>query len=249
VSKRFKEKLCAYCGASGSSSTSDHVLARAFFFKEDRSNLPQVPACLTCNNRKSELEHYVSSTLLIGSQHADGDRYRQEMVRPRLDKNLKLRSQLRVDHPPQLVKVAGLCRFMHAVTINAAKVTELLQLIVRGLYHHHFGKPLDPDWYPDVTMLHPDHEAAMWAQIQCYFPPGTERVGANLGRASFLYSGIRSPGHAGFSAWKLAWHGCIPLHGRDGSGADYWWAITRPTQAAVERAKPRRQALGPGSVV
>jgi len=46
ASKRYKRKDCAYCGAPKASTAPDHVVAREFFFEEDRANLPQVPARL-----------------------------------------------------------------------------------------------------------------------------------------------------------------------------------------------------------
>jgi hypothetical protein len=54
---KFRGRGCVYCGAEAD--TSDHTIGRRFFLVERRDNLPQVPACCRCNNRKSELECYL----------------------------------------------------------------------------------------------------------------------------------------------------------------------------------------------
>ena len=113
TSKRYMGKPCAYCGVDGSSSTVDHVIAKSFFFEEDRANLPQVPACKKCNNDKSGLEHYATAALLTGTKHVEGDRYRQEEVAPRITKNRKLQMELGINNPPIWIKVDSIVQPMH----------------------------------------------------------------------------------------------------------------------------------------
>ena len=55
MSKKFKGKLCVYCG-TGESETADHVVAREFFPETHRDGLPKVPACKACNAAKAALE-------------------------------------------------------------------------------------------------------------------------------------------------------------------------------------------------
>lgn len=244
ASKRYKGKDCAYCGKPGCSTTNDHVVARSFFLDSERGsglNIPQVPACERCNNEKSKLEEYVGSTLLIGSRHPEASRYLREQVRPRLDRNQKRRRELNIDAPPVLTKVNGILQPVHAIRIDADKLIRLLQLIVRGLYRHHYGKSLPHEFTPDVSMFRPEAEASMWASVSHIFPPEVPRINCNLGRGSFIYSGMQSPANEGFTVWKIGFHGQIPLHGEDGS-ADYWWCMTRPTSEAVAatEAKPSK---------
>ena len=175
ASKRYKGKDCSYCGKPGSSSTNDHVVAKMFFLDSERNShleLPQVPACASCNLEKSKLENYVGSALLIGSQHPEGNRYRQEKVAPRLEKNRKLRNALDIDAPPQWVMVNGVLQQMHVVKIDAKQTNCLLGMIVRGLYRYHYGKVLPAEMAPDVTMFRPENEAVMWSAVSAYFPPG-----------------------------------------------------------------------------
>lgn len=239
--KRYKGKDCAYCGGHGISTEGDHVVARAFFFEEDRDCLPQVPSCESCNNTKSALEHYASAALMAGTNHIEGNRYRQEMVRPRLRKNRKLERDLGIaDNRAVWMNVNGVIQPMHQIRVDAQKLRQLVAYVARGLYHHHIGYPLEADFWPDVEMKHPDHEPATWASVAEYFPVGSPRFGANLGRGSFVYEGAQSPAHKSFSVWRMAWHG-VRLHGENTppQGVGTWWAITRPTEKAVADAESR----------
>lgn len=239
ASKRYKRKDCAYCGEPGSTSTNDHVVPRSFFLDAERGpglRVPQVAACARCNNEKSKLEAYVSSALLIASRHPEANRYRREKVAPRLARNQKLRAELNVDAPPVWTKVNGVWQQIHVIKIDPEKVQQLLQLIVRGLYLHHYGKPLPREMKPDVTMICPDAEAVMWSRVSHFFPPEVPRINCDLGRGTFTYSCVQSPAHEGFTAWTFGLHGKIPLHGQDGS-ADYWWCMTRPTPEALAAAR------------
>jgi hypothetical protein len=241
ASKRYKGKDCAYCGEPGSTSTNDHVVPKSFFLDSERGQglrIPQVAACWRCNNEKSGLEGYVGSALLIGSRHPEANRYRREKVAPRLVKNKRLRKELDIDAPPSWTKVNGVWQQGHVIKVDPEKIQRLLQLIVRGLYCHHYGKPLPREMIPDVSMIRPEAEATMWASVSQFFPPYVPRINRVLGRGSFIYSCVQSPAHEGFTAWMIGLHGKIPLHGQDGS-ADHWWCITRPRPEAVAMARSR----------
>lgn len=243
-SKAFKGKTCAYCRTPESSASGDHVVARNFFFEEDRANLPKVPACLRCNREKSELENYFGSTVLIGSKLPKGDEYRRDYVQPRLARNARLSRELRLDAPPEWVNLGGIYQPMHAVEVDARKVNALMKLIVLGLYRHHFGAPLSLDFEPDASMYAPDGESALRAWIGQHFPSQAARVQANLGAGAFSYAGIQSPADPAFSVWEMVWHGGTSLHGQGAPprGIDRWWAFTKPTRDAVaaERAATPR---------
>lgn len=237
ASKRYKSKACAYCGKPGCSSSNDHVVARAFFLEEDRRKLPQVPACLECNNHKSKIENYVAATLMMASEHPEANRYRQEKVRPRLAANLKLVHELRLNAPLEWVSVNGVVRQMKRIRIDASQVNELMRLIVKGLYCYHFGKPLGDDYLVDASMYPADREPALAASFSDFFRPESARFSTDLGRGSFIYTVVQSVDHDDLTMWQMAWHGGISLYGEDGESAKRWWAFTRPTQEAVDRAK------------
>lgn len=194
--------------------------------------LPQVPACRSCNNEKSSLENYVGSAVLIGSKHPEGNRYRREKVAPRLAKNQKLRFALNIDAPPRWVMVNGVLQQMHVVKIDADQITRFLGMVVRGLYKHHYGKVLPPEMTPHIAMFRPENEAYMWSGVSAYFPPEALRITRDLGHGTFTYTCVQSPAHEGLTVWVLGLHGNIRLHGGDGS-ANHWWCVTRPTPEAL----------------
>ena len=154
-SKRHKGKDCAYCCKSKAATTSDHVIAREFFFEKDRANLPQVPACARCNNTKPALEHYATAALMTGSNHIHGDRYRREKVAPRLSKNRKLQRDMGIDDPPIWTEIRGIAQPIHVLKLEPDKINKLMAMIVKGLYYFHFEQPLDPQFYADVSMFRP----------------------------------------------------------------------------------------------
>jgi len=239
MSKLYSGKDCAYCGKQRTSTTADHVIAREFFFKGDRGNFPKVPACEQCNHEKSKLEHYVTAVLMVGSQLPEGDRYRREMVSPRLARNLKLMREVGFFDRPELVNANGVIQPMRKLKVDANKLMSLMGLITKGLYYHHFRKPLSPDFCPHVVMLHPDREADVWSSMAHLFPPGVPKVNGDLGHGTFIYAGMRSVANEAFSVWEMAFHNGIPLHG-DGSppqGIDKYWSATVPTAEALAQER------------
>lgn len=232
ASKRYKNKTCSYCGRPKCSTTNDHVIARSFFLDEQRDQdlcIPQVPACDDCNNKKSALENYIGSSLLIGSQIAQGDDYRKTKVSGRLLKNRRLSKELELAAQPKWYSINGVWQQMHAIKVNPSKITELLGMIVKGLYAFHYGEPLPWGFEPDVSMFKPEVEVGMWAQLSSYFPPEAVRINRDLGHGVFTYTCAQSPAHKGLTVWILGFHGMIRLHGEGGS-ADHWWCVTRPTE-------------------
>ena len=232
MSKKFRGKSC---GKLGVSEDGDHVIARAFFLDADRSNLPKVPACKACNNAKSKLETEVGASLLIGSKLPDGDKVRA-MVGDRLAKNARVYRSLGLERPAQWVNMNGVLQKMHAITVSADAIKHLMELILRGLFFHEFGEPLAAGWYPEVSMLQPESEAQFWSSLRKFFPANSTSMKTDLGRGTFVYSGLRSASHPPLTVWQFAWHGGITLYGDNAppNGASRWWGVTRPSSEALE---------------
>jgi hypothetical protein len=95
-------------------------------------------------------------------------------------------------------------------------------------------------------MIHPHHEAALWAQLADWFPPGSPSSQGSFGRGSFFYEGTQSPKHYGLTSWRMSFHNGIPLHGLDAppEGVTVWWIITRPTSEAVAAAETLERGRG-----
>ena len=238
ASKRYKGKDCAYCRGLRISETNDHVVPRAFFLDDDRAaglTLPQVPACAACNNEKSKLEEYASSMLLAGTEHVDAERYRLEKVRPRLQRNAKLRAELRLDRDPEWVRINGVLQKMHMISLQPEKLSKLLEFIVLGLYRYHLGKPLLAGWRAQAQMIAPENEHVFLSGLSPDFPPGCWTIEQDLGRGAFTYWGIQSAVNEWFSIWAMSLHG-TRLYG-EGASANRWWCVTRPTEELVAETK------------
>lgn len=91
--RELRGKLCAYC-ATQPGTTPGHVFARGFVALEKRDGLPTVPACEKCNGEKAKLEHYLTTVLPFGGQHADAAQTLITMVPSRLSKNQRLAREL-----------------------------------------------------------------------------------------------------------------------------------------------------------
>jgi hypothetical protein len=206
-------------------------------FEESRLNLPKVPSCRNCNNKKSALEHYVAAALLAGSRLPDGNRYRQEKVSRRLSKNVKLQKELGVWDPPVWMKVNGVVRQMHVLKLDATKICRLMEFITKGLYRFHFGKVLSSSFQPRVNMFAPENEAALRAWIQPFFPADSRVVSGNIGEGSFIYVGRQSSIHEGLTLWQMTWHNGIALYGEGApkQGVSVFWSDTRLTEEAAKR--------------
>ncbi len=237
VSKKYKGKDCAYCGKVGASDTADHVVASSFFLIEDQGNLPKVPSCGPCNNQKSKLEHYVSAAFLAGSQlHEDG-RYVRELVVPRLAKNKKQMAEVGFFNPPVWINSDGLPRLALELKVDAAKLLQLMALVVKGLYCFHFQKPLDTRFCPEVFVLPPDKVAASLAPFAQYITHTSPRISGDIGNGSFRYEGVRSDAYEAFSIWSMGFHNGIPLHGAGSppQGIATFLSVTVPTAEACAR--------------
>lgn len=236
ASKSFNGKACAYCGKERSSTTAEHVIPRKAMFVEDRRALPKVPACGPCNNAKSKLEHYALAVLLVGTNHIEGNRYRAEMIRPRLAKDHRLAREVGLYQRPKLMKVNGIIQPMHIVHVDAHKINQLNEMIVKGLYFHHFGMPLDDDWRPEVQMMQPAREPAFMEALKHLFVDA-EEVQAEIGRGAFWYEGVRSRAHPALTLWRFSWHGGVRLYGNGApaEGIGVWWGVTRPAPEALAK--------------
>lgn len=123
MSKKFKDKRCAYC-AERNAVTGDHIFAREFFLSAARANLPQAPICLECNNEKSKLEHYLTAVLPFGAKHKASLENLASMVPKRLGKNARLHREL-VPGSGGRRRFAHLREMLHSLRRVVTKVARL----------------------------------------------------------------------------------------------------------------------------
>ena len=209
MSKRFKGKTCAYCASLGASETGDHVFARQFFPVEKRQNLPQVPACVSCNNKKAELEHYLTTVLPFAGRHADAPRMLTEMVPDRLAKNLKLHRELSEGKTQTWEEVGGLLVPRMALPFQSEKLASLCEYIAKGLAVHHWGTVIPADHNVRAGMV----TAYGDQQFKRFLAMNGNRVSESWGDDAFRYEGLQSREHLGLTVWRFEPYGAIQMSG------------------------------------
>ena len=147
MSKKFKGKICVYCGVEGISETADHVIAREFMPVAHRDSIPKVAACGPCNNAKSQLEHYLVAVLPFGSRHPTASVMLDTEVPRRLAGNRRLHSDLAAGHQEAWLTENGITQRTITLPFHGEKLDALFALMTRGLAAHHFGVVIPKDYF------------------------------------------------------------------------------------------------------
>lgn len=189
MSKKYRNKLCVYCG-NKPSATGDHVWAREFCLVKYRNNLPQVPTCEDCNNEKSRLEHYLTTVLPFGGRHRDAAATLETMVPKRLARNQKLAKVLETGYTGE------------KIPLEIGRIESLFQFITKGFLWHHFGVVLTVDDRIGVTVIRSDGQAF----LDCIFSRmrPRDRVDGNLGEGTLLYEGLQATDYSQFTMWRFS---------------------------------------------
>jgi hypothetical protein len=210
-SKKFKNKTCIYCGKENCSETGDHIFAREFFLSERRDNLPQCPACSICNNDKSKLEHYLTSILPFGAQHADAANNLENMVPGRLAKNRKLHQSLAAGMHRVWHQENGIIRPRLSLPLDSTKVNELFHFIVKGVLWHHWRVILTSNHFARAGTLSKEGEKVFWNLFNMNANARTGVV--DLGEGTIQYEGIQGFDCPQLSVWKFVVYGGLKLDG------------------------------------
>jgi hypothetical protein len=192
VSKKYKGKLCVYCGKE-LSTTGDHVFAREFFLIKHRDGLPKVPACANCNGEKSALEHYLTIVLPFGARHSDAALTLQTMVPKRLKRNPKLLSDLADGFTGD------------KLPLRPGQVEKLFVFVARGLLWYHWKAILGVEDCVASTVFQEAGESPLSYTLSRLKPKA--RVSVNLGDSTFVYEGLQSVDSPQCSFWRFLVYG------------------------------------------
>ena len=211
MSKRFRDKPCVYCLTNPSTTTGDHVFAREFFPEAARANLPKVPACESCNNEKSHLEHYLTAVLPFGGRHADALSNLQELVPGRLAKNAKLHRELAHGRGITLTEEQPGVRVpTMTLPFDSDRLHQLFGFIAKGLLWHHWAVALQAHHDLKVGSLTKFGETSFSASLDLN---AKQRVRCVLGNGAFSYKGVQGTNYPEFSIWKISVYGGLKLCG------------------------------------
>ena len=151
ASKKYKSKTCAYCCHEGSSAAKEHIIAREFFLERYRDHLPTVPACNSCNSKKSALETYALGVLPFGSRLPHSEEYIGSKMERRLTQHPKLRRELGSGSSREWIVQNGVLVPAMTMPLDPDRIDPLVAMIVRGLFNYEFGFPLHRHWEVSVT--------------------------------------------------------------------------------------------------
>ncbi len=197
--------LCTYC-ATAEGQTRDHVIARGFFPKDQREGIPCVPACQSCNNQKSLLEHQFTSVLPFGATHAGAAELLSTLLPGRLEKNLKLARRLADGKQYRFVSRDGTSWEPEmTLPLDGEALSQLFQMMTRGLAFAEFGLLL-PE--ADCVVL-ADFMTPVGAQLfdSLHAQRGNRTGAKNLGEGIFRYQGVQSFESPQLTVWRMSLYG------------------------------------------
>ncbi len=197
---KFHGQACVYCGAGDAEITTDHAVGKKFFLEEQRGNLPQVPACRRCNNRKSELESYLMTVLPFGAKHAGAVELLTKLVPPRLEKNAKLARKLRKGYE----RSGGA-----SIPFEHKAMEELFAMIAKALAFQRFGIRLE-NGYSAIASLFTNEGEAFFGQM---LSSGSTHVTGDLGEGTFTYEGAQAKDDPQLTMWRFRIYGGVDFGG------------------------------------
>lgn len=182
------------------------MFAREFFLPQHRSDLPKVPACSACNNRKASLEHYALTVLPLGGRHTHAMANAQNMLPKRLERNARLLRHIRSGIRPVIMqRDSGLLVRANVLPIDGDQIEELFSFIGRGLLWHHFGVLLaEDDEAIAKTLTAPNAE---YFERELFARAGQHLLTCALGEDTVVYEGFQTPDCLQGSAWMIRMYG------------------------------------------
>ena len=196
---KFSGEICIYCNDAPAESA-DHVVGRNFFLEERRGNLPQVPACKRCNNRKSELEAYLMTVLPFGAKNVDAAKILANLVPPRLEKNAKLQRKLRRGYE----RSGGT-----AIPFEHKRLEELFAMIAKAMAFQYFGVRLG-NGHSSIASLFTNEGEEFFARM---LSSGKAHVSGDLGEGTFRYEGAQSQDDPQLTMWRFEIYGGVDFGG------------------------------------
>jgi hypothetical protein len=186
------------------------VFAKKFFLESQRQNLPQVPACATCNSLKSKLENELMIVLPFGGRHADASENLARLAARRVAKNRRMQRALASGSSKVWVRERGLYQRTTAVPLDWSKVERLFALIAKSLAWHHWKVLIGTDCFANAHAL---HGAAKIEFAKMMVQRAAARVNLDLGRGTFLYQGAQGVDNPCVTVWVFSIYGGLRASG------------------------------------
>lgn len=196
------------------SSGPDHVIARQFFPKGQRPDIPKVPACDICNGRKSDLETYFTALLPFGSNHPSAQTVLTEDIAKRLNRNRKLARELNfLAGYSWAENERGIFVPSLQLPIDEALLDELFTFICQGLLFYHYSARIDNAHFVKVGALTEYGEEKFKHE---HFPTTEGNVWDDLGPGIFQYVGKQGVDYPELSMWLMRFYAGVTLADKSG---------------------------------
>ncbi|MFL6845185.1 MAG: HNH endonuclease [Allosphingosinicella sp.] len=208
MGKRFRGKICAYCGGAGV--TADHIFARKFFPVEHRGNLPQISACAPCNRAKSHLEHYLLSVLPFGGRNKASNAILEREVPRRLAKNRKLYAELAQGRRDVLLRENDQLHSTLTLPFESDKLSALFAFIAKGLASFSWNVVIPPNYFVGAGFLSREAEQVF---ERFMMHPSRRETRGNLGDGIILYQGVQAIADECRTLWRFRLYGGILFGG------------------------------------
>jgi hypothetical protein len=203
MSKKHRGKQCVYCGAAESTSA-DHVFARSLFLQRHRGDLPQVPACKSCNQDKSRLEHYLATLLPFGGRHETARERLETDIRQRLARNMALHSRLRQGERRVFSKEGELIVPVMAMPVDTVSLLRWCDYVAKGLAAYHWKCVLGTH----CTVRSMSLTAAGEREFDRLMTNCSSRaLRKDLGAGTVVYEGVTLASKPNASLWRLRLYG------------------------------------------
>jgi hypothetical protein len=210
MSKLFKAKTCIYCGKPETSQTADHVFSRQLFPISGRAELPKVPACQPCNQKKSTLEHYLTTVLPFASQHPEGGRLLEEKVPHRLARNAKLHRELASGYGYIMMQEDGSLIERLTIPFEGEKLTALFKMVLRGLVYYHWRELIPQDYNIGAGLV--THAGDQFMRY-LFSMKTKQQVARSWCDGLVLYEGVQSVDDPALTIWRFQIYGGIQFGG------------------------------------
>ncbi len=230
----FAGLTCVYCGLQPST-TDDHVFAKKFFLETRRQNLPQVPACASCNAAKSKFENELMVILPFGGRHADARENLERLAARRVAKNRRLQRQLVSGSSRVWIQDGGFYQRTTALPLNWEKVEKLFALIAKGLTWYHWRVLIGADCFASAHTLQGTAKAQF---VRMMRQRTAAQMNVNLGGGTFLYHGAQGIDNLCVTIWEFSIYGGLRAMGPRGiiDGEIKISAMTGPSRV-LQRAE------------
>lgn len=200
----MSKKACIYCGAEAT--TKDHIPPKSFFIKPAPNNLITVPSCLSCNNSFSNNEEYTRTILASALQDDGSTKLAEDIWHDKVAKSLlrnpKLLKQI-YDGFRQVDAYYGPIYLGNklAISLDRSRIDPVIKKVVRGMFYHKQGKPLEKDFKVKV-LLNPDPKKLPKELVDHVLASDIEEIGNGVIRYRAVFVHL----NPNYSTWAISFY-------------------------------------------